>query len=84
MSSIVQEKNYGEIDHQHHESSNEQPILQDHVPDYVSHTENRLIRKIDLRLLPILGALYSIALIDRVNVSNPLIFHKGTKNEKSG
>jgi hypothetical protein len=33
------------------------------------HTsEKKLIRKVDLRLLPILGALYAIALIDRVNV----------------
>jgi hypothetical protein len=31
--------------------------------------EKRLVRKIDWRLLPILGALYSIALIDRTNVS---------------
>jgi len=29
----------------------------------------RIIRKVDRRLLPILGALYSIALIDRINVS---------------
>ena len=32
--------------------------------------EKKLIRKIDWRLLPILGALYSIALIDRTNVSH--------------
>lgn len=33
------------------------------------HTsEKQLIRKIDLRLLPILGALYAISLVDRVNV----------------
>jgi hypothetical protein len=32
--------------------------------------EKRLIRKVDKRLLPILGALYSIALIDRVNVGS--------------
>jgi hypothetical protein len=32
--------------------------------------EKKLIRKIDWRLLPILGALYSIALIDRTNVSS--------------
>ncbi|ODH38519.1 hypothetical protein ACO22_02282 [Paracoccidioides brasiliensis] len=32
--------------------------------------ERALIRKIDWRLLPILGALYAIALIDRVNISN--------------
>lgn len=30
--------------------------------------EAKLIRKIDLRLLPILGALYSISFIDRGNV----------------
>ncbi len=34
-----------------------------------NHTsEKKLIRKVDLRLLPILGALYAISLIDRVNV----------------
>ncbi|OAX77878.1 hypothetical protein ACJ72_07818 [Emergomyces africanus] len=32
--------------------------------------EKALMRKIDWRLLPILGALYAIALIDRVNISN--------------
>src|SRR5689334_4783030 len=31
--------------------------------------EKKLMRKIDWRLLPILGALYSISLIDRTNVS---------------
>lgn len=31
--------------------------------------ERRVLRKIDFRLLPILGALYTIALIDRTNIS---------------
>ncbi|KAL7276758.1 hypothetical protein RUND412_000256 [Rhizina undulata] len=35
--------------------------------------ERTLIRKIDWRLLPILGALYSVALIDRNNISNAAI-----------
>lgn len=30
--------------------------------------EKKLIRKVDFRLLPILGALYAISQIDRVNV----------------
>lgn len=38
-------------------------------PEFDHITERKLVRKIDLRLLPILGALYSIALIDRTNVS---------------
>jgi hypothetical protein len=33
------------------------------------HFEKRILRKIDLRLLPILGALYTISLIDRNNIS---------------
>lgn len=33
------------------------------------HMERRVLRKIDFRLLPILGALYTIALIDRTNIS---------------
>ena len=34
--------------------------------------ERKLLRKIDWRLLPILGALYSISLIDRTNVRSSL------------
>jgi hypothetical protein len=37
--------------------------------EYDNHSRKALIRKVDWRLLPILGALYSIALIDRVNIS---------------
>ena len=34
------------------------------------HTSaEKLVRKVDLRLLPILGLLYAISLVDRVNVS---------------
>lgn len=40
------------------------------VIEYDEKSAKKLIRRIDRRLLPILGALYSIALIDRVNVSN--------------
>jgi hypothetical protein len=36
--------------------------------EYEHINERRLVRKIDWRLLPILGALYSISLIDRTNV----------------
>lgn len=35
---------------------------------YARAYENELIRKVDYRLLPILGALYAISLVDRVNV----------------
>jgi hypothetical protein len=38
------------------------------IAGYDKAYEKRLIRKVDYRLLPILGALYAISLIDRVNV----------------
>jgi len=44
------------------------PSEQEQV-QYDAQTEKKLIRRVDWRLLPILGALYSIALIDRVNIS---------------
>jgi hypothetical protein len=37
--------------------------------EYDKAFEKRVIRKVDIRLLIILGALYSIALIDRTNLS---------------
>lgn len=44
----------------------------EHTPsdslEEVEAHHKQLIRKIDWRLLPILGALYAIALIDRINV----------------
>ncbi|KAI1141705.1 MFS general substrate transporter [Hypoxylon sp. FL0543] len=36
---------------------------------YDSKFEKRVLRKIDVRLLPILGALYTIAMVDRSNIS---------------
>lgn len=38
--------------------------------------EKVVIRRVDWRLLPILGALYAIALIDRVNVCANCIFSR--------
>ena len=43
--------------------------------DDVQPREKELMRKVDWRLLPILGALYAIALIDRVNVCNFPFYH---------
>lgn len=41
----------------------------EHLNTEDPHMERRVLRKIDFRLLPILGALYTIALIDRTNIS---------------
>jgi hypothetical protein len=38
----------------------------------------RLIRKIDIRLLPVLAVIYAFALIDRVNLPNARIAGMGT------
>ncbi|KAL1995280.1 hypothetical protein VTN49DRAFT_1467 [Thermomyces lanuginosus] len=38
-------------------------------------TERRLMAKIDLHLLPVLSVLYLLAFLDRVNISNAVIFN---------
>ncbi|CAG5156211.1 uncharacterized protein ALTATR162_LOCUS4042 [Alternaria atra] len=55
------------------------PATDSNVADYAYDQieEKRLIRKVDWRLLPILGALYSIALIDRTNISNARVAGMG-------
>ena len=50
------------------ESKKEQ-ALTSNVPVYDARTEKKLLRKVDYRLVPILAALYSISVVDRVNVS---------------
>ena len=65
-------------------SSDEEKVAQgqqletgnDEFYDEFQPHEKRLMRKVDWRLLPILGALYAIALIDRVNVWNILFFKR--------
>lgn len=60
----------------HDEKSNEEEKVTQGELEYGSQEfldecqprEKQLMRKVDWRLLPILGALYAIALIDRVNV----------------
>lgn len=41
---------------------------------YPHVNESKLIRKIDLRLVPILSALYVLAFLDRVNIGNAALF----------
>ena len=58
-------------DYSHHDSPKDEsmsPSPRERI-EYDDHSKKALIRKVDWRLLPILGALYSIALIDRVNIS---------------
>ncbi|KIW01781.1 uncharacterized protein PV09_06953 [Verruconis gallopava] len=61
------------IETQHNEEIKESGVVtpesSQEAVDFDQHAEKKLIRKVDRRLLPILGALYSIALIDRVNIS---------------
>lgn len=45
----------------------------DHESGLDPEYERQIIRKVDWRLLPILGSLYSVALIDRTNMSNAAV-----------
>lgn len=60
------------MDHEKREdSSSREEVIDINYVDNIEASavnEKALIRKVYWRLLPILGALYAIALIDRVNV----------------
>lgn len=57
------------LDIQHDEYAKEgSPPTQPSI-EWDKKEEKKLIRRVDRRLLPMLGVLYSIALIDRVNIS---------------
>ncbi|KAI1928302.1 High-affinity nicotinic acid transporter [Ophidiomyces ophidiicola] len=43
-------------------------------PQLVSTTERKLMAKIDMHILPVLCVLYLLAFLDRVNISNAVIF----------
>ncbi|CAK7201013.1 hypothetical protein SEUCBS139899_003714 [Sporothrix eucalyptigena] len=45
-------------------------ISEDAIPEEQRRLEKKLIRRVDIRLVSILGILYSIAGLDRVNLSN--------------
>lgn len=68
---------YEEVEYTHNSSSEDLTLgssstnlaLDSSIASEESHaSEKNLVRKIDLRLLPILGGLYAISLVDRVNV----------------
>lgn len=71
MATTPPDKVIGDQDIKHLETANTLDVLTSDAPELDSQAEKRLIRKIDRRQLPVLGALYSIALIDRINVSAP-------------
>ncbi|PGG95220.1 hypothetical protein AJ79_10178 [Helicocarpus griseus UAMH5409] len=67
-SELDQEKRGDNVEYSSKEANGEHNTLD--AIDSPTAYEKALIRKVDWRLLPILGALYAIALIDRVNISN--------------
>lgn len=48
-----------------------------HEDDLDTKAVNKIIRKVDLRLMPALGLLYAVSLIDRVNLSSVSVFLLG-------
>lgn len=61
------------LDIQHDEYTKEDSPPTQPISEWDEKAEKKLVRRVDRRLLPMLGVLYSIALIDRVNISNARI-----------
>lgn len=55
--------------HNEHAKEDPAPSHDQLLVEFDKKEEKKLIRRVDRRLLPMLGVLYSIALIDRVNIS---------------
>jgi hypothetical protein len=71
---IDEEKNDGVLaQHNERVEGEESPTPPTQEPRELIHmeksAEKKLIRRVDIRLLPILGLLYSIALIDRMQIT---------------
>jgi hypothetical protein len=63
-----------DVDVEHAESKSVTPeellsVSNEDVDDLEPHVVKKLIRKVDYRLMPGLGLLYTVSLIDRVNLS---------------
>lgn len=58
-----------DIQHDEYAKESQSPPAEQPSIEFDKKTEQKLIRRVDRRLLPMLGVLYSIALIDRVNIS---------------
>ncbi|KAF9502251.1 MFS general substrate transporter [Pleurotus eryngii] len=71
MSPSISEK--ASADFIENESGQEQRIDAEHNLNVEPAFAKRTMRRIDLHLLPILAVLYSISLIDRVNISNAYV-----------
>ncbi|ORY81511.1 putative MFS transporter [Protomyces lactucae-debilis] len=57
------------VDLAHTNSDEGKPYLADHVP-FTPEEEKKLLRKIDLRLIPWLSFLYLLSFLDRANIGN--------------
>lgn len=70
MATEFSEQSGVSVEAKHDETANQPRTLLNArpAPLYCPPREKQLMRKVDWRLLPILGALYAIALVDRVNV----------------
>lgn len=73
--STSEKAEYKEAETIDEEVAYEKPVTGRRVPEYElsderKRLEARVVRKVDYRLIPILGILYSVAGLDRVNLSN--------------
>ena len=58
----------------HHDDAARSPGSYDPIVDrYSDEDVARIIRKIDLRLIPLCGLMYCVSLLDRTNLSNAAI-----------
>lgn len=68
------------IDYSHNSDQSRAPSKEEHMSDddrfladWSEAEQSRLIRRVDLRLIPLCGLMYCVSLLDRTNLSNAAI-----------
>lgn len=76
MAAIVEKKDISEVETLHNsgiEENSPRIYGQEDIEVFTAKEQSRIIRKVDWRLVPVLGILYAVSLVDRNNLGTAAI-----------
>lgn len=63
----------GEVEHAYRDGTESPTADQETISSFSPADTKRVMRKVDLRLVPLCGVMYCVSLLDRTNLSNAAI-----------
>lgn len=74
MASIEEKKGVSELEDLHtSDLEQNSPGMQEDIDAFTAKEQSRIMRKVDWRLVPVLGLLYAVSLVDRNNLGTAAI-----------